>query len=128
MNPPLWPENWRFPHCIGAILAVYATSSTSTNAIRCLFDNPVSVYLGKLSYALYLVHGPVVHMLGFWLVPWFWSLTGKETQFQKELGFMGAFVVVTALVIWSADLFWRGVDNRCVALARWLENMVAVGD
>jgi peptidoglycan/LPS O-acetylase OafA/YrhL len=105
---------------------VYATSSTSTYTLRSLFDNSLSVYLGKISYALYLVHGPVVHMLGFWLVPWFWSRTGKETQFQKEMGFGAAFICVTIAVVWSADLFWRGVDKRCVVFARWLEGLMVM--
>ncbi|KAF2428280.1 hypothetical protein EJ08DRAFT_671449 [Tothia fuscella] len=126
--PPHWPENWRFPHCVGAFLTVYATSSTSTATLRSLFDNPVSVYLGKISYALYLVHGPVVHMLGFWLIPWFWAITGKETMLQKEIGFGAGFAIATLCVIWSADLFCRGVDWRCVAFAKWAENLVIVAD
>lgn len=99
LNPDHWPESWRFPHCIGAALIVYPTSSTCTSTLRSLFDNPVSVCIGKISYALYLVHGPVVHMLGFWLVPWCWSWTGKETMMAKETGFGVAFLIVTAVTM-----------------------------
>ncbi|KAF2094450.1 hypothetical protein NA57DRAFT_46599 [Rhizodiscina lignyota] len=121
--PSTWPESYRFLHCIGALLAVYATSSTSTSSLRCLFDNAFSTYLGKLSYAIYLVHGPVVHMLGFWLVPWCWSLTGKETMWDKEFGFMIAFIIVTIVVLRVADWFWRYVDAKCVLFARWVEKI-----
>ncbi|QDS68739.1 hypothetical protein FKW77_004598 [Venturia effusa] len=121
-----WGEPFRFPHCIGALLTVYATSSSQTSSLRSLFDNPFSVYLGRISFALYLVHGPIIHMLGFWLVPWCWRWTGKETLMQKETGFGCAFVVVTVLVVWAADVFWRTVDQKCVAFARWCEDFVMV--
>ena len=75
---------------------------------------------------MYLVHGPIVHMLGFWLVPWCWSFIGKETAWGREVGFLIAFAVVTAVVIRVSDLFWRYVDVRGVAFARWLEKQVTV--
>lgn len=75
---------------------------------------------------MYLVHGPIVHMLGFWIVPWCWSFTGKDTLWRKELGFLIAFVIVTAVVIRAADLFWRYVDVRSVSFARWLEKKITV--
>jgi peptidoglycan/LPS O-acetylase OafA/YrhL len=134
LTPSHWPESWRVLHCYGGFLAVYACSSTSTNNLRWLFSNPLSHYLGSISYALYLVHGPVVHMLGFWLVPWFWDRFGRKEvvgaqggvwdmgMFNKEVGFGGAFIIVTVVVVWGADLFWRGVDQKCVALAKWVES------
>jgi peptidoglycan/LPS O-acetylase OafA/YrhL len=99
-------------------------SSTRTHALRAIFDNAYSRYLGKISYALYLVHGPIVHMLGFWLVPFFWKYTGRDTMFGKELGWAMAFCVLTPLIVYTADVFWRQIDVRCVALAKWLENFV----
>lgn len=126
LSPSTWGERFRFPHCIGAFLAVYATSSSHTSTLRSLFDNSFSVYLGKISFALYLVHGPVVHMLGFWLVPGCWEWSGKNSLMRKELGFGVAFLVVTVVVIWAADVFWRFVDQKCVAFARWCEQLVMV--
>ena len=128
LNPSGWYENWRFPHCVGALLTVYALSSTKGNVLRSLFTNRVALYLGRISYALYLVHGPVVHMLGFWLVPWFWGIFGKKTTVERETGFACAFVIVTLIVLYVSDLFWRGVDKRCVQLAKWIENKaIALG-
>jgi len=124
LTPTSWPESWRFLHCLGGAFIVYSVSTTRTHSLRFLFDNAYSRYLGKISYALYLVHGPIVHTLGFWLVPWFWQFTGRENQWAKEAGWGMAFVVQTMLVIWAADVFWRVIDNRCVAFAKWCEMMV----
>ena len=109
---------------MGGAFVVYATSSTTSNYLRSIFDNPLSLYLGRISYALYLVHGPIVHMLGFWLVPAMWTITGKEGMLGKETGFGIAFIIITGLVVWTADIFWRCIDVRCVALGKWIENAV----
>ena len=64
-------------------------------------------------------------MLGFCLVPWFWdTITGRETVLQREAGFATAFVLLTVLLIWCSDLFWRCVDQKCVSLAKWVEEVV----
>lgn len=104
---------------------VYATGSATIPHLRRIFDNRFSVYLGKISYALYLVHGPILNMLGFWLVPYLWQMTGKETMVGKETGFLLAAVIVTPLVVWAADIFAKEVDVRCVKLAKWVESLVS---
>jgi peptidoglycan/LPS O-acetylase OafA/YrhL len=104
-------------------MIVYATSSTRISQLRSIFDHPLAVYLGKISYSLYLVHGPIVHMLGVWLVPWLWTITGSETMLGKETGFAIAFIVMTALVVWTADTFCWLVDERSVKFAKWLERL-----
>jgi hypothetical protein len=60
-------------------------------------------------------------MLGFWLVPRCWDFTGTQTMLRKELGFGVAFVVITGITVWIADVFWRTVDERCVSLAKRIE-------
>jgi peptidoglycan/LPS O-acetylase OafA/YrhL len=130
--PPTWPENWRYLHCVGAFLLAYSTSSTNISALRKVFENRIAAYLGRISYAMYLMHGPIMHMLGAWLVPWCWRLVGYSIKdeiggmWEKEVGFLMAFVVMTATVVGCADLFQRLVDARCIAFAKWVEKKVVM--
>lgn len=78
-------------------------------------------YFGKISYAIYLVHGPVLHVVGYRVERWAWGITGVETQQQYVTGFVLGAVFVVPIVVWVADLFWRGVDARTVVFARWVE-------
>jgi len=71
------------------------------------------------------MHGPVVHMLGYWLVPWCQDhISGRGNVWQREFGFAIASVVVVAATVWAADLFWRVCDKGSVRLARWIEGWV----
>lgn len=36
------------------------------------------------------------------------------------------YVVVLPVTVWMADLFWRGVDVRCVSLGRWVEERMVM--
>jgi hypothetical protein len=47
---------------------------------------------------------------------------GGLGMWGKELGFGCAFIMVTIVTVWCADLFWRGVDVKCVQLAKWVES------
>jgi hypothetical protein len=60
-------------------------------------------------------------MLGFWLIPWMWNFTGKETPMQYESGFFLGAIVIVAVVFWCADRFTVYVDAPSNKLARDLE-------
>lgn len=111
----------RFIHAIGSALLVISVSSTPL--LQKVFNHPVPQYLGKISYALYICHGPVIHMVGMYLTPTIWSIVGYETMAGWLFGFCTGSCVVIVIVLWAADLFWRTVDTRCVTLARWFEGV-----
>lgn len=116
---PNWSESWRFWHCIGSVLLAWSVSQN--DSLKRIFDNAFSRYLGRISYGLYLVHGPICHMLGFWLIPYMWEFTGRETAMQYESGFLLGAVVIVAVVFWCADRFTVFVDAPSNKLARDLE-------
>ncbi|PKY02050.1 hypothetical protein P168DRAFT_292164 [Aspergillus campestris IBT 28561] len=122
--PETYPEPHRFPQTIGAVLIV--CSINHSKEIQKLFTNGLSQYLGKISFAFYIVHGPILHSLGYSLMPNIWSLTGKETNLQYCMGFLIGWSICLPISIWAADIFWRAVDIPSVKFARWVESQVMI--
>jgi peptidoglycan/LPS O-acetylase OafA/YrhL len=108
---------------VGAILLVWAVSRSVS--LKRMFSTPFAKYLGKISFALYCVHQPLISWFGYRNILFWWSVTGNETLFSYELGFAIAFSIQTVITVWAADLFCRMVDEPSVRLARWLEGRFA---
>ncbi|BDD63991.1 hypothetical protein MPDQ_006997 [Monascus purpureus] len=123
-TPKTYPEPHRFPQTIGAVLIVFSVNHS--REIQKLFVNPVSQYLGRISYAFYIVHGPILHSLGYSIMPSIWNVVGKDTNFRYCLGFVIGWLICLPVSIWAADLFWRNVDVPTVKFARWLEGKLTV--
>ncbi|KAI4721536.1 hypothetical protein E4T48_02124 [Aureobasidium sp. EXF-10727] len=114
-------DSWRYWTSWGALLIVYSTSNDKI--LQCLFTNCVSQYLGRISFSLYLVHGGVIHTMGYSLLETFWGLIGEE---RKETCFMLMAACVVVTTVWWADVFMRLVDIPSVKFAKWLEGKCAV--
>lgn len=125
---------------IGALPVVWSVANCSSLAI--LFNNPVVSYLGKISYALYLVHGTVIKSLGYNILPWtFAKATGAPREYieldpnwwltvtdsQKVTAYLMGLTFVATTCFWLSDLFWRYVDIPSVTLARRIEDWLTKG-
>ncbi|KAI9931020.1 hypothetical protein MW887_010675 [Aspergillus wentii] len=119
LTPEYYRDPDRFPQSLGAILIVF--SINHSKEVQRLFTNPLSQYLGKISYAFYIVHGPILHSLGYSIMPSIWNTVGKETNFQYCLGFLIGWLICLPVSIWAGDIFWRAVDIPSVKFARWIE-------
>lgn len=124
LTPKTYPEPHRFPQTIGAALIVF--SINRSKSIQSLFTNDLSQYLGKISFAFYIVHGPILHSLGYSIMPNIWNIVGKETDFQYCLGFFIGWLICLPISIWAGDVFWRAVDVPSVRFSRWLEDKLIV--
>ncbi|KAK2045168.1 acyltransferase [Colletotrichum somersetense] len=112
-----------FPwYALGAIQIVAALQQVKV--LQNLFITPLAQYLADISYALYLVHGPVLDVLEHRWMPYVWALVGG----REEAGMWGRmvawFIGLIALgipTIFCSDIFWRTVDVKTVELSRWIE-------
>lgn len=102
---------------IGAILMVLTVDHAPF--LQIIFTNPFSQYLGKISYSLYLVHGPLLWTLGSALGHRCLAFTGSDTNEKYVLGIAMAAFLWWPVAIWLSDLTYRAVDAKCVQLARW---------
>jgi peptidoglycan/LPS O-acetylase OafA/YrhL len=126
--PPFWSQNegrYRHWQSVGAVLFVLAVG-------RCpgwqrLFNCGVVQYLGQISYSMYLMHGPVLHTVGYAVERGVWDVMGTEGG-RYAGGFAVAAVVVVPVVIWAADVFWRAVDAPVVRFAKWLEGRCSISE
>lgn len=109
---------------IGGALVVW--SFMHLPRVQRIFTTAIAQYFGRISYAFYLVHGPILHGFGYNFVLRCWSFTGKENTMGFAAGLGLAALVILPLAIWAADLFWRFVDTPCVELARWVETKCSV--
>ncbi|KAF7531243.1 hypothetical protein G7Z17_g13739 [Cylindrodendrum hubeiense] len=124
----LIPEWWecdqnRYWQGFGSVLFVLAVGHSQW--WQRVFNSAISQYFGKISYALYLMHGPVGKLIGFHWQKWAWGITGVEGNWYNIGWVLGACFCIPT-VIWTADIFWRAVDIPSVKFARWFEGKVIV--
>lgn len=122
--PSFAEHKQRFWVSWGAILLVWATSNAPF--LQRIFDNAPVQYLGKISFALYLMHGPVTHTIGYGSMDVLWRLIGTDTILRKDIGFCIAAVIDIGTTVCVADVFWRAVDIPVVKFAKWFEEKCIV--
>lgn len=103
---------------LGAVLLLLVVDRATF--LQVLFTNSFSQYMGRISYSLYMVHGPLLWTLGSALGRKFVTLTGGETNETYILGITLAACIWWPVAIYVADLTYRCVDSKCVQLSRWV--------
>ena len=92
---------------------------------RFLNTGPIQ-YLASISFALYLMHGPLFDSIGPRIMnPILHSVTGMGEAGVWELFFVwvAGLLALGIPCLWAADLFWRFIDRPCVDFARWAERI-----
>ena len=118
-------EGRRLFYALGAVLVLL--SLDRLELLQKFFRSRVALYFGRISYALYLVHGLLVRSIGQWVLNTVWRIRigGDDNDGKGDgLGFNAKFGLASALfipvVVWVADLFERGVERR---LVRWTKQL-----
>ncbi|TWU70789.1 hypothetical protein ED733_000152 [Metarhizium rileyi] len=118
--PNWWvEERFRYWQSLGAVVFVLAVGHS--RSWQRFFNSPVVQYFGKISYALYLMHGPAMHTVGYHWEKIAYGITGVEGYWYNAGFFLGASFAIPT-VIWWADVFWRAVDIPAVKFAKWFES------
>lgn len=102
---------------LGAVLLVLVVDQATH--LQVLFTNPFSQYLGRISYSLYMVHGPLLWTLGSVLGRKCVEFTGGNTTETYGLGIALAAFLWWPVAIYFADLTYRCVDSKSVQFSRW---------
>ncbi|KAI0866509.1 acyltransferase family-domain-containing protein [Xylaria cubensis] len=102
---------------IAAIFLVLVINNSQF--LQSIFTTGLAQYLGRISFALYLVHMLILHSLGYWLGGYFLQITGSGSYWQYGTGIGLAIVTVGCIIIWAADLGSRFVDAKVVRFTAW---------
>ena len=121
------PAPFRFLPNIGAVMLVSLVVHTRPEnpLLSRLLNSAVPQYLGRISYSLYIVHGPLIHTAGYTLFPLFWTVSGQDEAWRYFAGFAVAYLVLVCITIYVADRFCELVDMPFVRLARAFRDLVA---
>ncbi|GJC77676.1 hypothetical protein ColLi_00514 [Colletotrichum liriopes] len=88
---------------------------------RCLNSRWV-LYLGEISYGLYLVHWVVGRSFATWGLKY----QMLDAGYSMTVAWSVTFVIMLVLSIWLGDVYWRLVDRKSVQLAQWLSRKFGI--
>lgn len=136
----------KFWFAIAAVFTVW--SCGELGLVRRFLEGPLSQYCGRISYAIYIVHGPVLATFQDYVIGSNGSGSyaraqnddpnpsgylpatspsgvkgwfGMDGPTQQTVSWLVGLAVLGPMVVWAADVFWRAVDVPIVAMAKRLE-------
>lgn len=114
--PPV--SKWMWYQAIGAVILIPCVLRSPT--LRKLLEGQVAQYLGKISFSFYLVHGPVLHSLGFWIMPLLFR------DFGRPLGYIMGWFMLLSVTLYLSGLFHRKIDLWSMTVGRRIERALVV--
>ncbi|KAJ5976886.1 hypothetical protein N7501_000228 [Penicillium viridicatum] len=116
-------EDCRAWQMLGAIILVLGLSGDSR--LQRPFVSPVAQYLGRISYGIYLCHGPLLNIAQqpLFLLVWKFFAPEDESNTVFWVTFLIVLPVLFLCLLLLATAFWWLVDKPSSRLARWLERL-----
>lgn len=103
---------------VGAVFVVLVLDHATF--LQILFTNRFSQYMGKISFSLYMIHGPLLYSLGLVLGRWTVALVGGgETDTSYVFGIFLAFILWAPAAIYVSDLTTTFVDQKAIDFSKW---------
>lgn len=114
----------------GLLLLLLARSDPARSTWRRILNSGLAQYLGRISFALYLVHGPILHAFGYMIPHRIWWAMGTEgvdtTTGPWSTAIIIGWAISLAVSLWAADVWSREVESRCVKAVKKLEDVCFV--
>lgn len=124
IKPPHWlfdvDMELRFYHSLSACLLVFSVSQSP--ALRKVFESRFCQWLGKLSFALYLVHEQVMSLTSGIITVTFIKITNNRGGLQPVL-YVVEFILVSLFVFFISALAWRHIDKPTVRFSKWIDDL-----
>lgn len=86
----------------GALLLIHSLMCCKT--AQKPFNTSFPQYLGEIAFSIYIVHEPLLHILGYGIVNTVWSWTGKDTVLQYQVGFFLGLLLTTPILLVSQGI------------------------
>ena len=114
--------------------------------LKRFFESRFCQFLGRVSFSLYLVHGPILATVGdriYHAVGYVRPFADSQKHMAKwtnifplpkvgpmglEVAFLVPHIVLLPLTFWVADVVTRAVDEPSVKFASWLYKQTLAGD
>ena len=127
MIPEWMDRKDKFYPNIGSAMLIFllARAHPLTSKWRRIFNSSLAQYFGKISFALYLVHGPILHAVGYMIPHRIWWALGMQMAEASDGTWAASvaigWVISLAMSLWAADVWTREVESRCVKAVKALE-------
>jgi peptidoglycan/LPS O-acetylase OafA/YrhL len=109
-------SGWMFYQSMGALLLLPCILRSPT--LIDLLESKPAQYLGKVSFSFYLIHGPVLHSLGFWIMPRLFDIVGRT------LGYLFGYIILLSASMYLTGIWHKKVDAWSVTVGRKVERML----
>jgi peptidoglycan/LPS O-acetylase OafA/YrhL len=102
---------WMFYQSMGALLLLPCVLRSPF--LRHVLETRPAQYMGRVSFSFYLVHGPVLHGLGFWIMPTLFDVFGlAQGLFIGYVVLLGVTFVLTGWFYKKVDIWSSKVGSR----------------
>ncbi|KZL72128.1 acyltransferase [Colletotrichum incanum] len=108
-----------FP-AIGAVALV--TALENLPVLQRYLNSRWALYLGEISFELYLVHW----FVGRSSATWGLKFQMLDAGYSITVAWTVTFAIMLMLSIWFADVFWRLIDRKSVRFAHWLSKKLGI--
>ncbi|KAK2733644.1 hypothetical protein FQN55_003282 [Onygenales sp. PD_40] len=117
--PRTYTGFFRFWDAVGTVLLLW--SITGLPSVQRFFTRPIFLYLGNISFSLYLTHTIVLKFMLYPIMPFLYSIFGWQSVFQYGLTFAIGGTLTVLVSCWVADVFHRHVEEPSAVFTKWLD-------